>query len=156
MGEHKQKKKKVRYKSKNSKTSFVGILVLAIVAAVIWMDYSKRQESLPFKKYDVNRVKGNPEAVLQIVEFADFQCHQCKEGAKIISKYIKEYPDGIFLQLRYYPLGGLNSMISAKYAQCASEQNKFWEFHDELFDNQSKWRNLLKVRKELDVYAKDV
>jgi protein-disulfide isomerase len=31
---------------------------------------------------------------------------------------------------------------TAEAAECAKDQGKFWEFHDQLFDNQTDWSSL--------------
>jgi protein-disulfide isomerase len=51
------------------------------------------------------------------------------------------YPDKIYYQLRFYPLvkSHPHAFKSAFYAECAARQNKFWKFHDLLFENQSFW-----------------
>ena len=47
------------------------------------------------------------------------------------------------VQLVYqdFPLGGAHkwSFVAARAARCAQDQNKFWEYHDLLFNKQSTW-----------------
>lgn len=146
MGEQKRKKKKTYY-FKSSKNSTAAFIIILCVVAVVGIDYKQRHQTSPLDKYDQARSKGNVEAPLRITEFVDFTCEQCARGSKLLKEYMQKYPDGIFLDMKYFPLGALNSMIAAKYAECAAEQDKFWAFHDFVFENQSEWGNLLKIKK---------
>lgn len=86
-------------------------------------------------------VLGDPNAKLTIIEFSDFQCPYCEQLYKNVEKQlIKEYVDTgkakfVYKQL---PLVGLheNALSAANASLCAKEQNKFWEYHDKLFEIQ--------------------
>lgn len=82
---------------------------------------------------------GNPNAKVTVVEFSDFQCPFCgrffhETEPKIIDAYVKTgkvkfvYRDFAFL--------GPESGWAAEAAQCANDQEKFWEYHDYLFNHQ--------------------
>jgi len=92
---------------------------------------------------------------LRILEFVDFQCPECARGSKLIRSYILRYPKSIFLAVKYYPLGELNSMVSALYGECAAQQGKFWQMHDSLFDRQRQWRTLREASSFLNGIARD-
>jgi len=84
-------------------------------------------------------VKGSANAPVTIVEFSDYECPFCGRHytdtlPKIISNYVdtgkvkivfKDFP------LDFHP----NAQKAAEAAECAGEQGKYWEMHDELFDN---------------------
>ncbi len=84
-------------------------------------------------------VRGNPNAKLTIVEFADYQCPFCARFQKdVLTPMLKEYVDTgkvrfVFKNLAFL---GKESTDAANAALCAKEQNKFWEYHDKLFDSQ--------------------
>lgn len=84
---------------------------------------------------------GSPKAQITIIEFTDFQCGYCKLFAeqvlpKIIDKYIKtEKAKFIF---KDFAIKGENSVSAAIAANCANEQNKFLEYHDNLYGLQEK------------------
>lgn len=86
------------------------------------------------------KFKGNPDAYLAIVEYSDFQCPFCGAYAhdaypQIEANYIKTGKVRYFF--RDFPLPiHPNAFQAAQAARCAGEQNKFWEMHDRLFDNQ--------------------
>lgn len=82
---------------------------------------------------------GDPGAKLTIYEFADFQCPFCGKFHKDILPNIKsEYIDTGKVRLVYlnFAFLGEESKEAAVAAKCALEQNKFWEYHDQLYNNQ--------------------
>ena len=92
-----------------------------------------------------SRTEGNPDADFQIVEYVDFQCPACAKGFKIISEYVKKYPDGIYVQMRYFPLtqSHYHALRTARYAECAARQGKFWPFVEEMFRRQKQWSQMI-------------
>lgn len=84
-------------------------------------------------------VKGDPNAKLTIVEFADYQCPFCERFFKDSEPQIlKDYVDTGKAKFVYKNLAflGQESSFAANAALCAKEQNKFWEYHDYLFSHQ--------------------
>lgn len=80
---------------------------------------------------------GSPDAPVTVVEFADFQCPFCgrmfrETVPQIMENYIKTgkvkfvYKDFAFL--------GRESQRAAEAAKCAMDQDKFWEYHDFLYN----------------------
>ncbi len=85
-------------------------------------------------------VKGNPNAKVTVVEFADYQCPFCERFHKeVYAPIMKDYVDTGKVKFVYKNLAflGKESTDAANAALCAKEQNKFWEYHDYLFDHQS-------------------
>lgn len=82
---------------------------------------------------------GNPEAPVTIVEFGDFQCSYCAEMSPVLEKLVKKYPEKIKLIWKDAPNTQLHSQAvsAAQAAHCANEQEKFWEYHENLFANQN-------------------
>lgn len=78
---------------------------------------------------------GTSTPKVTIVEFADFSCPYCRQSANAIREIAALYPDTVKIIWRDY-LGHDDSLDLALIARCAGEQNKFWEMHDGLFDNQ--------------------
>ncbi len=85
-------------------------------------------------------LSGGSGATVTVLEYGDFQCPFCgrffKETEKtIIDGYLK---DGkINFVYRDFAFLGPESIRSAEAARCAGEQNKFWEYHDYLFNHQN-------------------
>ena len=103
----------------------------------------------------LNRSKGNPAASVWVVEYMDYQCPSCRMAFKVLDIYIKEYPSNLYLQVRFHPLKQHpHGLESALYAECATRQNKFWEFHRLLFENQDEWKENTAAAEKFHDYAK--
>jgi protein-disulfide isomerase len=83
---------------------------------------------------------GNPKAPVTIIEFSDFQCPFCSKAVPVLNQIKQVYgQDKVHIVYRYMPLPSHNrAMPAAIAAQCANDQGKFWEMHDDLFNNQAK------------------
>ena len=96
---------------------------------------------------------GNAKAPVTIVEFSDFQCPYCSRAVPTLDRIKQEYgPDKVRIVFRDMPLPSHNrSNFAANAAHCAEEQGKFWEYHNTLFQNQSKLED-----SDLKSYAKNL
>jgi protein-disulfide isomerase len=83
--------------------------------------------------------RGPAHAPVEIIEFSDFQCPFCLRAHPTVAQVLSTYGDRVRFVYRHYPLPNHpNARPAAEAAACAGEQGKFWEYHDRLFDNQSK------------------
>jgi protein-disulfide isomerase len=80
----------------------------------------------------VNSIDNLPE----VVEFGDFQCPSCKQMAPILQKLVEEEKINL-IWIHAVNTGHEQSLPAALASQCAHQQNRFWEFHDLLFENQT-------------------
>jgi len=81
--------------------------------------------------------KGNVEAPVAIVEFADFQCPHCKVASGLLDEISKQYGDQLVIYFKQFPLNAHNQSMSAATATLAAHnQGKFWPMHDLVFENQ--------------------
>lgn len=77
---------------------------------------------------------GPEDAPIVIVEFSDFNCGFCRRfHQETLYALLGEYPDQIRFVYRDFPITSQESYYAAQAAQCAFEQDYFWEFHDLLF-----------------------
>ena len=87
-------------------------------------------------------VLGSEGAKISIVEFSDFQCPFCERvysGALTDFKSSSYFTDGqVNLIYKQFPLTSIHpyAQKAAEASLCASDQGKFWEYHDLLFANQ--------------------
>ena len=86
---------------------------------------------------DDDPVIGSANAPLTIIEFSDYQCPFCQRFHQETWPQLKaDYVDTGKVKFVYrdYPLPfHQNAEIAAEAANCAGEQGKYWEMHDELF-----------------------
>lgn len=90
------------------------------------------------------RQKGNPQAPIKVVEYVDLQCPACAYGALQINQYLNQYPDKIFVEIKFFPLGShAHSLVATKFARCAAQEGRFWPFLDLIFESQRRWSPLM-------------
>ena len=89
-------------------------------------------------------IRGNPDAPITIVEYADFQCPACVNFAAYVHALIDAFPTSIRHVFRHFPLPSPSdkSNIAALATEAAGAQGGFWEMHDLLFQTQGQWRAL--------------
>lgn len=107
---------------------------------------------------DADWSKGKADATVVLVEYGDFQCPACAAYFGLVRQVAEEYKDRVKVVYRHFPLKNIhpNAELSAKAAEAAGKQGKFWQMHDHLFDNQSAWAALSNAKaKEIFIsYAK--
>lgn len=84
-------------------------------------------------------VKGNSNAKVTIVEFADFRCPFCEQFfTNTESQLLQDYVNTgkVKFAFRNFAFLGPASVVAADAAECANDQGKFWDFHDYLYKNQ--------------------
>jgi len=82
---------------------------------------------------------GSDSAPIEVTEYSDFECPFCASFATVQMPVIREQllaPAKLRWRFRDFPLPSHKySRYAALAAQCAGEQGKFWEMHDQLFNN---------------------
>ena len=84
-------------------------------------------------------ILGDPSAPITIVEFGDYQCHQCynwfhNTKPAITQDYIETGKSNlVFVDLAFL---GKDSPKAAQASYCAEDQGMYWEYHDVLYSSQ--------------------
>ena len=80
---------------------------------------------------------GNPNALVTIMEFIDYQSEKCAQAHEIIKKIMNEYGEKVNFNFRHFPLMRIHqkALKAAEAAIAAAQEGKFLEMHDMLFDN---------------------
>jgi protein-disulfide isomerase len=105
---------------------------------------------------------GKPDAPVQVIEFADFECPACAQFATLAEPDVrKRLVDTGIISYRFYdyPLAmHRNTWQASNAAACADEQGKFWEMHDHLFNQQDRWNGQATSRpkSQFESYAKAI
>lgn len=102
---------------------------------------------------------GDPNARITIVEFGDYQCTYChafhqNTKDQLIQEYINR--GKVNFVFRDFPLNGPDSVVAAEAAYCADDQSKFWQYHDELYNNWGGERTGWVNQNSLDKFANNV
>lgn len=77
---------------------------------------------------------GAANALVTIIEFADYQCPYCQQASPEVMKAVEKFDGEVRLIYKHLPLPFHRAALpAAKAAWAAMQQGKFWEFHEALF-----------------------
>ena len=81
---------------------------------------------------------GSEDAPITLIEFGDYQCLFCNKffhetEASILKNYVET--GKVKIIFKDFTIIGPDSIGAAHAAHCAEDQGKFWEYHDELYNN---------------------
>jgi NhaA family Na+:H+ antiporter len=89
---------------------------------------------------DVDHVRGEPGAPLQLVMFGDFQCPYCLGAQSVMRRIREHFGERLVFAFRHLPIPERHplSPLAAQASEAAAAQGRFWEYHDALFAAQPK------------------
>jgi protein-disulfide isomerase len=116
---------------------YLGKLVrLGLDGAQIKQVYDSRFDPKGVKQVDPGSAptKGPDDAVVTIVEWADFQCPGCYAMKPWLELMVERFPGQVRLAFKHFPLSKhTQAKGAAQAAVAAHNQGKFWEMYDLLF-----------------------
>jgi protein-disulfide isomerase len=78
-----------------------------------------------------------PNALVEIIEFSDFQCPFCTRVVPTLKELKTTYGDKLKVSFLHQPLPfHQDAKPAAIAAEAARKQGKFWQMHDKMFENQ--------------------
>src|SRR5438105_3794491 len=85
-----------------------------------------------------DHMQGKDSAALVLVEYGDYQCPHCGHAYPIIKNLQEKLANDLKFIFRNFPLteSHPDAFNAAVAAEAAGLQNKFWEMHDMIFENQ--------------------
>lgn len=98
------------------------------------------EEMMAYLTSQVRHFKGDAEAPITIIEFSDYKCPYCAKFAVEAEPQITQnYIDQGLVRFGYWHVAflGPESQWAAEAAECAAEQDAFWDYHALLFVNSS-------------------
>ena len=151
-------------KHRNRKIRNISLVVFIILLIGSFIISRQNQEIDPASFADLevfaleDRVKGNPDSGLVLVEYSDFQCPACANAAPILDELVDNFGEQFALEYRHFPLrqNHPNAQLAAQAAESAGIQGKFWEMHDLLFERQTEWSRSPNPRGHFRVYAEEL
>ncbi len=83
-----------------------------------------------------DHIRGSQNAKVTVIEYSDLECPFCKKFHPTMQQLLAEYPNDVRWVYRHAPLVQLHSKApkEAEATECASEQGKFWELTDKIFE----------------------
>ncbi|MDX9788255.1 MAG: thioredoxin domain-containing protein [Desulfobacterales bacterium] len=80
-------------------------------------------------------VRGEENAPVTIVLFAEFQCPYCARMAPLLKQVLAQNKGKVKLVFKHFPLKMHKfALVAAAASEVAANTGEFWEFHDRLFD----------------------
>ncbi|MEK7482100.1 MAG: thioredoxin domain-containing protein [Patescibacteria group bacterium] len=141
----------------NKKETYIliAIIIVLIGGFVVLGAYLKKnpQNKGPALPIDAitssDWVKGDKSAKIVLIEYSDFQCPACAVYQPIVKRLSDEFGNKMAFAYRHFPLSQhQNARLAATASETGGRQNKFWEMHDLLFENQENWSDLSKSKAE--------
>jgi len=120
----------------------IPILIGLAVGTILWISPMDSNDSKIFTISKLiengSPIMGNPNAPITILEWGDYQCTFCYKFHQNSLDTIKEdfvKTGEVKIIFKDFPLNGLDSKLAAEATYCAQDQDKYWEYHDELYKN---------------------
>jgi protein-disulfide isomerase len=123
-----------------------GVLLL-LVAGGVYYHYSKGT-GVDYTQYSyTDDVYAAPNATHVIEEFSDFECPYCQQLAPTIRAVRDTHKEDVRVTYKQFPLRTVHPLAqaAAEASECAREQNKFWAYHDVLFESKKLDKRSLKL-----------
>jgi len=138
----------------------IPILIGLAVGAILVISSTDSNDS---KTYTVSKliengspIKGDPNAPITILEWGDYQCTFCYKFHQNTLDIINEdfiKTSKVKLVFKDYPLNGPDSLLASEASYCAQDQEKYWQYHDELYKNWGGERTGWITRESLNQFA---
>ncbi|MBX7233048.1 MAG: DsbA family protein [Caldilineales bacterium] len=140
-----QQREAQRQRNRTIAYGVIAAGVILVIALIFWVN---RPQPLDLKDVSTENPPnanglawGGPEgAKVVIKEYSDFQCPFCgRHAVNTMPLLIERYANNPNVRYEFHPYAfiGQESTDAAAAALCASDQNKFWPFHDTVFANQN-------------------
>jgi protein-disulfide isomerase len=141
------------------------VLTLVAIAALFigLLFFTKKDATAPTNSGEsnngsaqlTNHTFGEGKSGVTLIEYGDYQCPACGAYEPIVSQLREKYKSEITFQFRNFPLTEIhqNALIAARSAEAAGLQNKFWEMHDLIYQNQRSWESSPNASKIFEDFA---
>lgn len=113
---------------------------------------------------DIDHIWGNPNASIVLVEYGDLQCPHCGRAFPMVRQIKEEMKESVKFIFRHFPLTKIHPQAkpAAVATEAASRQNRFWQMHDMIFENQKRLTNTALIEYatalalDLNKFAEDI
>jgi len=137
----------------NKRTIGIVLGVIIVVAGFLYLT----QPADKTNAEPTSHTKDGSSGVV-FIEYGDFQCSACAAYHPILQQVEAKYEGLVTFQFRHFPLESLhkNARAASRAAEAASNQGKFWEMHDFLFENQQQWQDTSDPLSVFENYAQAI
>lgn len=81
-------------------------------------------------------IRGDENADVTVIEYADFSCHYCAQYHPTMQKLIAAYPGRVRWVYRHLPIFNMEAAIASECVGDLAGDDAFWHFADTLFAHQ--------------------
>jgi len=122
------------------------ILIVALGGMLFWFNRVSKEptpktssdDTVAIQKQETPKItildpiRGNFDAPITIIEFADYLCENCKNMSPIVNQVLAAYPNTVRFVWKDFPIDSLNpnASLASQAARCAGKQDAYWEYHD--------------------------
>lgn len=137
------------------------VLLVAAAGTALLLRSNQSVDSLHIAENQSRDQASKPasaDSVVTLEEFGDYQCPPCGQLHPTLKKLKQEYGDRLNFIFRNLPLTQIhkNALAAAQAAEAARAQNRFWEMHDLLYENQALWIDDVNPRSIFTKFAADL
>ena len=141
----------------------IPVIIGIIAGLVVVMSTTENNNSniLTISKLSENGspIMGDPNAPITILEWGDYQCTFCyKFHQNTLNVINDEFIETgkVKVIFKDFPLNGPDSKLAAEASYCAHDQDKYWEYHDEIYKNWAGERTGWITREALTKFAESI
>ena len=108
---------------------------------------------LPIAVNERDHTIGPPDALVEVVNYGDYECPDCHRRHRAAEKMFDELVGSVRFVYRHFPLVNIHThaVRAAEAAEAAAAQGKFWEMHRHLYTQPDKLEE-----RHLRHYAKEI
>ena len=137
----------------------IGIIAGLIVVTSTANNSNSNELTISKLSENGSPIMGDPNAPITILEWGDYQCTFCYKFHQntldvINEEFIKT--GKVKLIFKDFPLNGPDSKLAAEASYCAHDQDKYWEYHDQLYENWAGERTGWITRESLSKFAESI
>jgi protein-disulfide isomerase len=125
---------------------FLGILAAIIIIFIGIFAITQHSNNNTSNKNSsttqaTHHVEGQGSSDVTLVEYGDYECPICEAYYQPLKQVVSQFNSQIVFQFRNLPLTAIhqNAFAAARAAEAAGLQNKYWQMHDKLYENQNAW-----------------
>jgi protein-disulfide isomerase len=137
------------------------VLITVLVGGVMFFRSGQKSDSFtsgPSPQIEKGQQKKPAAGSVTLEEFGDYQCPPCGALHPTLKKLKQEFGSNLNFVFRNLPLTSIhkNALVAAQAAEAARIQNRFWEMHDLLYENQDLWKDDINPRSIFVKFAADL
>ena len=134
----------------------IGIIAGLIVVMSTVDNTSSNELTIEKLSENGSPIMGDPNAPITILEWGDYQCTFCYKFHQNTLNVINEElikTGKVKVIFKDFPLNGPDSKLASEASYCAHDQDKYWEYHDQLYENWAGERTGWITRESLSEFA---